>query len=469
MDETQGMSFGQLNFGGVDLGDVRRSQRLAALVDKMVRHPSSTLPDKLPDPADLRAFYRLMRCDQVTHQSILAGHTAVTRQEMQAASRAGHVVLLLHDATELDYTSLRSLREQLGQIGQGTHYGYICHNTLAVQAEPQRVLGLAAQILHHRATVPKQETDVQRRQRADRESRLWVQGAQQSGQAPAGCLWVDVSDSLSDTFEYMAFEMSHQRSFVLRSREDRKLDTRGEATAYLYETVRRQPAVATRQVEVQATTKRSARTATVHVSFTAVRLAPPGKRLGDYENRALDLWAVRVWEPNPPPDVEPLTWILLTNVPVRQVADALERIGWYETRWVIEDYHKGLKTGCGIETLQFTQVSRLEPAIAVLSALATTLLHMRDAARQPDAAARPATEIVCQDYITTLADYYGTRLGKQPSILKFYLHVARLGGHQNRKSDGFPGWLTLWRGWMKLMDMVAGHRLARARNKCGLN
>ena len=26
----------------------------------------------------------------------------------------------------------------------------------------------------------------------------------------------------------------------------------------------------------------------------------------------------------------------------------------------------------------------------------------------------------------------------------------------NRKADGFPGWLTLWRGWQKLESMVAG-------------
>jgi hypothetical protein len=110
----------------------------------------------------------------------------------------------------------------------------------------------------------------------------------------------------------------------------------------------------------------------------------------------------------------------------------------------------------------------LEPAIAVLSALATTLLQMRDAARQPDADVRPATDVVSPEYVMVLADYYGTRLGKTPSVYKFYMHVARLGGHQNRKRDGFPGWLTLWRGWMKLQSMVDGHRLARAReNKCG--
>ena len=94
---------------------------------------------------------------------------------------------------------------------------------------------------------------------------------------------------------------------------------------------------------------------------------------------------------------------------------------------------------------------------------------MRDAARQPDADVRPATDVVAQEYVTVLSEYYGTRLGKTPSILKFYMHVARLGGHQNRK-DEFPGWITLWRGWMKLQSMVVGFRLGRAKaKKLGLN
>ena len=79
---------------------------------------------------------------------------------------------------------------------------------------------------------------------------------------------------------------------------------------------------------------------------------------------------MRVWEPNTPKDEEPLEWILLTNCPVTSLTDAFERVDWYERRWIIEEYHKGMKTGCGIETLQFEKIHRLEPAIALISAVA---------------------------------------------------------------------------------------------------
>ena len=461
MYEMELESFGQSNFGELCLGDKRRTKRLVTLADQMSRHPGGTLPAKLPHPADLRAFYLLMDCETVTHASVMQGHTAETRRKMEAALYEGHTVLILHDATELDYSSLTTLRGKLGQIGQGTNVGYICHNSLVVQAEPQTVLGLSSQILHHRVKVPKDETDAQRRKRESRESRLWVKGASQSGTVPTGGLCVDVSDSLSDTFEYMAYEVTNGRHFVLRSREDRKLATPIKSAKYLYIAVRQQLSVAIRMVSVQRTTKHTARTAVCRVSFTPVRIAPPRVRQGDYQNEPLDLWAVRVWEPQPPASAEAVEWTLLTNVPVINVADAIQRVEWYEMRWAIEELHKGMKTGCGIETLQFTDISRLEPAVAILSALATTLLQMRDAARQPDADVRPATDVVSREYVTVLSDYYGTRLGKSPSILKFYMHVARLGGHQNRKQNGFPGWITLWRGWIRLQNMVDGHRVAR--------
>lgn len=55
--ETE-ISLGQAIFGHADLGDERRTARLVKTFDLMQKHPGGMLPDKLPKPADLRAFYR---------------------------------------------------------------------------------------------------------------------------------------------------------------------------------------------------------------------------------------------------------------------------------------------------------------------------------------------------------------------------------------------------------------------------
>jgi hypothetical protein len=462
---TPQATFAIRNFGRVDLGDRRRTERLVETVDRMCRHPGGTLPDKLNRPADLRAFYRLMNRPETTHEVLMRSHAECTRACIAALGSG--VVLILHDATELDYTKKLSLKDQLSQIGQGTHRGYICHNSLAVRAETGAVLGLTSQILHRRAYVAAKESLKQMRERTDRESRLWVQAAAATGAAPAGVQCVDISDSLSDTFEYMAYEITHDRHFVLRAREDRRLETPVANHEYLFAAVRATEASGERELRILPGPGRRARTTTAKVAFTRVRLAPPGKRHGDYEKMPLELWAVRVWEPRAPKGEEPLEWILLTNVPVDTPADAGQRVNWYEKRPIIEEYHKGMKTGCNIEGMKFERIERLEPAIAVLSVVATTLLQLRDAARVPNADTRLATEVIDATYVKVLASHYGNRLGPTPTIRNFYMHVARLGGHQNRKIDGMPGWLTLWRGWMKLQAMVDGYHAARLKNRLG--
>lgn len=469
MDGDLANTWGQRHFGGLELGDARRSQRLPELVETMRRHPGGRLPEKLPDPADLRAFYRMMNADEVTHAAVLATHYRRTHEAIADAVDRGVTVLIAHDATELDYTSKTTLLDQLGQIGQGTRRGYICHNSLAVRADTKAALGLVSQILHHRADVPKHERLKACRERESRESRLWVQGAEHSGPLPVAGLVIDVSDSLSDTFEYMAYEIGALRHFVLRSKENRRLAQPINGQWYLHDAVRTRLAALDWMQDLPAGPGRAARQMHLKLSFTPVTLDLPHKRKGEDPNERLELWALRIWEPHPHKGVEPIEWILLTNVPTTTPEEARERVTWYECRWVIEEDHKGVKTGCGIETLQFEHIGRLEPAIGVLSVLTTTLLQLRDAARSPNADVHPATAVVGTEYVEVLTRRYSQRLRGRVTVKAFYMHVARLGGHQNRKGDGFPGWLTLWRGWMQLETLVLGYRLAqrKQRRTCG--
>jgi len=191
---------------------------------------------------------------------------------------------------------------------------------------------------------------------------------------------------------------------------------------------------------------------------------PAGHESGEHGRDPLPMWVVRVWEPHPPQDAEAIEWFLLTNEPVATLADADRVINWYQTRWVIEEFHKALKTGCRIESLQFTAAARLEPMIALLSTVATTLLNLRAASQLPDAKTRRATTLIDHEYVDVLSVW---RFGKEKdlSIHDFFFALARLGGHQNRRGDKRPGWLILWRGWTTLQAMVEGAQTNRA--KCG--
>ena len=114
-----------------------------------------------------------------------------------------------------------------------------------------------------------------------------------------------------------------------------------------------------------------------------------------------------------------------------------------------------MKTGCGVESSQFTAIQRLEPAIAPLSVAAVRLLQLRSTARDPALKDQPAREVVPELWVRVLA------LWRRPagdggdwSVGDFLPALARSGGHQNRPRDGPPGWITLWRGWADLRARV---------------
>ncbi len=454
-------SLGQAIFGNAHLGDQRRTTRLVDIFDRMQRHPGGTLPDKLSSPADLRAFYRLCDCDDVTHAAVIAAARQHTLTQIEACPGP---VLILHDATELDYTSLKSLVGDLGQIGKGTHRGYVCQNVLAVEAETGDVLGLVDQILHHRDEIPDDETLTEKRNRKTRESLLWPRG---TIHLPANMNLIDVADQGSDTFEFIEHEFNSGRRFVVRACKVRKVYAGHKpigSRRYLKEYAHSLPELGRFTMDVQAQRGRKARkNAEFIVQGGPVLVCPPHVKCGIHGDEPLPLYVVQVTEAEPPAGEKTIDWMLLTNEVVQTFEDAWRVTGWYERRWIVEELHKAKKTGCRIEDMQFTTVARLEPAIALLSVVAVTLLNLRDASRRPDAKTRRATTLLAADYVKVLS-IWRYRAIRDLTVHEFFLALARLGGHQNRKSDHPPGWLVLWRGWTKLQAMLDGYDTAKRKD-----
>jgi hypothetical protein len=459
------VNLGQAIFGHAQLGDRRRTARLAETFNRMQRHPGGTLPDKLPTPADLRAFYRLCDADDVTHEAIIA---AAGQHTLARIADCSEPVLILHDATELEYTSLTSLADELGQIGTGSDLGYVCHNVLAIAADTGEVLGLADQILHCRDEVPENETLPEHRQRETRESLLWLRGTKR---LPGEAKLIDVADQGADTFEFLDHEFHSGRRFVVRAYKVRKVYAGHQPVGsqrYLKEYAHRLPELGRFTMDVQSQRGRKARkNAEFLVRGGPVLVCPPHAKYGEHGDDPLPLYVVQITEVHPPAGEKAIDWTLLTNEPVREFADAWRVGSWYERRWIVEEYHKAQKTGCQIEDMQFTTAARLEPAIALLSVVAVTLLNLRDASRRPDATTRRATALLAPDYVTVLSLWRYREIRVNLTVHDFFFALARLGGHQNRKSDRRPGWLVLWRGWTKLQAMLDGYAAAQ-QTKCGI-
>jgi hypothetical protein len=436
-------------FAAVDLGDQRRERRALTLAASLMRHPDASLPQQMHEPPALKAAYRLLDEDDVTHAALSQPHWDATRD------RAGRqeLVLLVQDTTEIDYTH-HPKTEGLGPIGNGRGRGYLLQTVLAVLPQPRQVLGIAAQEPFLRKSAPKGQSCTQRRAR-ERESQVWSRMVQAVGRPPEGSTWVHVGDRYSDIFDFMEACRDHQGHFLIRVAQDRRIYADDDTVESLLASVRCLPAQGQRELKLRAKDGKPARIAQLSISFRAATLRPPAH---SRHKPPLAVWIVRVWEAEPPEDVdEPLEWILLSSVPTLTVDCAWERAEWYSCRWLVEDYHQCLKTGCSLEMRHLQTYDGLVRLLGFLALVAVRLLQLRELARlEPQ---RLASESVPHDLARVVAHLAEVPLSEL-SLGSFWRTVARQGGHQGRNGDGPPGWKTLWRGWLEIQTLLEGIHLA---------
>lgn len=455
------------HFAGAKLTDKRRVRRLVTLGRAMAESPGATIPELCASPYDVKAAYNLFKHPESTPDNLQAGHRRCVRK---AIAEPGGIVLLPEDTSELRWETPREI-PGLGLVGQDkdTRWskGFLLHSVLALRwtAQPDiqgpfrrpavEVLGLADQLYYVRKPIPENETGNASRERwnRERESQLWSQCSEHLGPAPESTCWVRIGDRGADIYEFMVSCEHYGHGYVVRASQDRGL---AEPKGRLFATARALPAWATFCLQVRERPRRPAHIAKLAIAARPVKIRSP-QRPGASPGKLPPVccWVVRVWEVDPPADSEPLEWILLSNRPAETVEQALEIALQYSTRWVIEDYHKALKTGLGAERLYLEDAHRLFAAISVMSVDALRLLELREAMRVEPAGPAAASGLDALELKIL-------RL-KTKRVLKTVndvnLALGRLGGHMNRKADGPPGLITLWRGMKKLRALVEGARL----------
>lgn len=344
----------------------------------------------------------------------------------------------------------------MARIGNAKGRGFHLQTVLAVKPETKAVVGCLAQKPFVRIPAPKNEQRYQRRHREQRETDVWMQMVEHIGAPPAAGLLVHVGDPGADMFSFFRSCLSTQTHFVVRAAQNRRVEAQEEELGHLLDRSRAWPRLDQRPFEVPASHGRAGRETTLEISFGQESILPPWNDPRGNKD-PLILWAVRVWEPEPPKGEKPLEWILLTSVEVCTSEQAWERVEWYRCRWIIEEYHQCLKTGCRIEERQVQRVDRLLRLLGLLSPVAVRLMQLRDLSRQiPD---HPASQVVEAQAVALIA----ARMAQPPSILTvstFWIEVARLGGYLARAGDGPPGWKTLWKGWLQLQTLLDGVHLA---------
>jgi hypothetical protein len=372
--------------------------------------------------------------------------------------------LVLHDTTEFSFTRqektaiglLRQLPMQSAFGAQVVACGILMHSSLVVTTAGVP-LGLGAIKFWTRKRFKgtdalKRKINPTRVPIETKESIRWLENLQHSTALlgePQRC--IHIGDRESDIYELFCLAQKQNTQFLFRMCVDR---VAGDGTTLISTLLAQAPVKG--HYSLQVTDQRGKqREAKLEIKFLPLVVHPP-----QYKKRAypeLSLTVIEARERGQVKKDERIVWRLLTNLPVRSLQAALEKLTWYALRWKIEMFHKILKSGCRAEDSRLRTAERLVNLLAIFCILSwrvfwVTMLRRAAPHLQASVAFTPPE-------LQILQCLQPNPSGDSTSLEGCILQLAKLGGYLARATDPPPGTLVIWRGLSRLTDIQLGFSL----------
>ena len=501
LELAQGVDWSEREFARSDLPDGRLRRRLLRIGAAWERQPGDPLTAIFPGRAAQQAAYRFLHNGHVRAEDILQPHREALLERCQQEA----LVLVVQDTTTLNYTGLAGSAAGLGPLQDSASRarGLFVHATVAF-TEGGRPLGVSG--LETWARKEREEEQGQDRQdrkgkgkkgkkkkdkgnqrkkkrkkkeEQEKESWRWDRGMQQGqelGGLSAGTRMVVVGDSESDIYRLFQAQAAQpgQAGLLVRANAGRQRKVQVDCPLLGAEMIRAieaqldfvEPVVTGRKVEIDSQggqRARERRTATTEVRIGRVQLQPPQGQAGA---GPLPVVLVRVLEPEAPPGETPLEWLLVSTEGEPTAAWAERIVGWYETRWRIEEFFRLLKSGTRIQDRRLRRAEALEKCLVLDAITAWRVFCLDRYAR--DRPETPAEEVLTADEMEVIEAVVRTERLRPPSergqpigrdIRTWVILLARMTGWWPSKRRPLPGNEVLWRAYVQLQHMV---RLRRA-------
>jgi Transposase DNA-binding/Transposase Tn5 dimerisation domain len=447
-----------------EFADARLCRRLRSLLEQIGDAVGESVPMACQDWANTKAAYRFFSNERVNEADILAGHFQATHDRF-AASKGP--VLILHDTTEFSFQrespdeigitySVNSGRDKAGRVRSHTVCGILMHSSLALTTEGVP-LGLTAIKFWNRkkfkgTAALKKKINPTRVPIEQKESIRWLENLKQSTATlddPARC--VHIGDRESDIYELFCTAQEVGTHFLVRTCVDRLA---GDGKHTVAADMAKAEIRGRYRVEVRDANG-NPDIADLDIKFERLHLLPPIGKQKQYP--ALDLTVIHAKERGKPKKNRKLiNWKLITDLPVRSLKGAVEKLQWYALRWKIEVFHKVLKSGCKAEDSKLRTAERLVNLISVFCIVSWRIFWMtmlnRAAPYAPPNLALTDTEMRLLDHLVPDKSEPKSR----KSISRYIIKIARLGGYLARANDPAPGNIVMWRGLSRLSDIELG-------------
>jgi len=441
---------------GVQLGDKRLQQRQARLLSAFYQACQASIPTACTGWEEIKGAYRFFDHDAVTLETVIAPHLTATTQRVAAVP----VAILPQDTTELDFSQGR-VAPHLGPLNVAARVGWFLH--LSAAFTPERVcLGVVGLEVWTRDPDDPHKND--RRKHvpiSEKESRRWLTGYQRAcavAVAAPTTQIVSVADREGDIYELFLdaaqAPAGRRADWVIRACQDRSLPEKVPGTAQTYQKlwarVAEAPVRGEVTYELSARGGRTARRVRQSVQAAVVTLRPPYRP--ETQLAAVTIHAVLLQELAPPAGEEPITWLLLTSLPVDTWEAVRFVVDCYLCRWQIECLFKVLKSGCRVEKLQLATPARVLPCLGLYLIVAWRVLYLTMLGRA--CPALPCTVVFSDAEWKAVYSIHtrGRPPASPPPLGEMVKTVACQGSYVGRAGDGDPGIVSIWTGLQRAMD-----------------
>ena len=427
-------------FKDLKLGDKRLDERFKSIMNSFELRPEGCINQVFKDEVAARkASYRFFGNRKFAQDKILKCHTDMTAQRMKEHK----VVLSVHDSSYFSYNTKPSITGPGnigGSLGKGEETkGFIGHYALGI-TESGLPLGFQAVKSWSRA----HESEW------DKESERWIETMEEAEKLYSEeTQMIYIADREADQFELLHDTKKRGHLFVIRAKHDRMIQGKDY---YLTWHMRKNKAI----YDVEIPLPKEKRSVQASLKFGEVSINDPDERRARHVAlrgvRNVRLGVVEIKEKEGREGVEPLKWVLYTNLPLKTKEDALKVINYYRMRWQIESYFKILKDGCchveHCSLRSFDKVSKYTMCFSIIAWRMYWMKFLHDT--DPEL---PAKLVLTPSEIEVLKLRHGKIVDKRSfSIGQALKLIAMFGGYNNRKGDGPPGNITLWRGFLIVRD-----------------
>jgi hypothetical protein len=473
--------FAQYNSLGV-FGDFRLDQTGHVILKKAVDKAEIKMKPLSKNRAEQVRFQRFIWNEKVT---IAKMEKEIYGKTKELAKDVEHV-LAIQDSSELNYNYRKHTIDDLGVIKNSKSVGIFIHPVIAIDAQDDFAIGLAANHMWswdpNRKIGQKRDADPIE----EKESYRWIKCALDAKETLKTAKKVTfISDRESDIYQIFTEIPDEKTHVIIRSKTDRHIVVNG-VREKLLNYINHIKVTDTRELLIKRQAPRdlpryNRRAREKIEKGREKRVALLELRYGPLEilrsvhlrhhvslEKTAQLWVINVQETgNEKGNKDKIHWRLITTHPVTTAKEAWEIVDFYKKRWLIEQYFRSAKKGgLRLEDIGSTKLNYLEKMVfigLVATIKIIQLTYCRDLKVD-----RPASLLFNKEelqFLPKLNKYYEGKTTAQKNPYKkntvswAYWIIGRHGGWKGYDSEGPAGPYIIKEGLDKLQKNVEGIRL----------